>query len=130
MDETTKRYIVKPKLREILPQHDMNWILKELGPGYNCIDSSLLDEAHIHIGLQEIRQVPPDCKPLANPHMHDAAEYYLVLGDLTVEVLLGEQKHEVSGPATIFVPAGMRHTIRPLRGKGYIVIVMGSEQYE
>lgn len=129
MTNKTDRFIVKPRLREILSHHDMKWITEQIGPGYNCIDTSLVEEADIHIGLQEIRQVPPDCKPLAQAHKHDTNEYYLIIGDLTLEITLGDEKHLVGGPATVFVPAGVIHNLRPVKGSGYFVVVMKSKEY-
>src|SRR4030042_959766 len=124
MTGKTDRFIVKPQLRENLSHHDMKWIKEQIGPGYNCIDSSLVKEADIHIGLQEVRHVPPDYKQLAQAHKHDTNEYYLIIGDLTLEITLGDEKHLVNGPATVFVPAGVVHTLRPVKGSGYFVVVM------
>jgi len=129
MGKKTDHFIIKPKLRESLSHHDMKWITEQVGPGYNCIDASLLKEADIHIGLQEIRHVPHNCKPLAQPHKHDTSEYYLIIGNLTLEVTLGVDKHHVDGPATVFVPAGVVHTLRPIKGSGYFVVVMKGEEY-
>jgi len=129
MTDKTDRFIVKARRRESLVHHDMKWITEQIGPGYNCIDTSLVKEADIHIGLQEVRHVPPDCKPLAQAHKHDANEYYLIIGDVTIEITLGDEKHLVNGPTTVFVPAGMVHTLRPVKGSGYFVVVMKSKGY-
>src|SRR4030042_3467611 len=130
MENKTDTFIVKARLRESLLHHDMKWIMEQIGPGYNCIDTSLVKEADVHIGLQEIRHVPPDCRALAEPHKHDANEYYLIIGDLTLEIVLGDEKHQVNGPATVFVPAGVVHNLRPVKGSGYFVVVMKGKEYK
>ena len=129
MTGKTDRFIVKPRLRESLSHHDMRWIMEQVGPGYNCMDTSLVKEADIHIGLQEVKHVPPNCRPLAEPHKHDTSEYYLIIGDLTFEISLGDEKHLVNGPASVFVPAGVLHNLRPVKGSGHLVIVMKSKEY-
>ena len=53
-----------------------------------------------------------------------------LIGDLTVEVTLDGEKHEVSSPAAVFVPAGMMHTIFPLKGSGYVVVTMRGGKFE
>jgi hypothetical protein len=42
---------------------------------------------------------------------------------LVCEVLLGDERHEVQGPASIVVPAGLRHSIAVKAGTGFLVSV-------
>ncbi len=130
MARKTDRFIITPKIREELIHHDMERAKKDLGLSYNYLDNCLLPEADIHVGLQEVNGVPPDFKPFIKPHTHQVSQFYGIIGELTVEVILDEERHEVQGPASIFIPAGMVHSFCPLRGKGYIMIVLGKEKYE
>jgi hypothetical protein len=130
MSRKTDRFIVRPRIREELIHHDIDRAKQQIGLSYNYMDSSLVPEADIHVGLQEVKQVPPDFKPFIKPHKHDVSQFYGIVGDLSIEVTLEDERHEVNGPASIFIPAGMIHSFCPLRGSGYIIIVLGKEKYE
>jgi len=130
MVSKTKRFIVPAKLIEELPYHNMARAREEVGPAYDYMSNSLLPEADINVSIDHIKQVPANFKSHIEPHKHRVSEVYVVIGDLTVEVILDGEKHEVSGPAGVFIPAGMMHTMRPLRGSGYFAAVMGGGKYE
>jgi hypothetical protein len=61
----------------------------------------------------------------AEVHEHDAPELNIILPTttLTCEVVLGDERHEVEGPASIVVPAGLRHSIAVRAGTGFLVSV-------
>lgn len=61
----------------------------------------------------------------AELHEHDAPELNIILPTttLTCEVVLGDERHEVVGPASIVVPAGLRHSIAVRAGTGFLVSV-------
>jgi len=130
MASKTKRFIVPAQLIEELPYHDMARAREEFGPAYDYMSKSLVPEADINVSIDHIKQVPADFKPHIEPHTHPVSEVYLVIGDLTVEITLEDERHEVSGPAGVFIPAGMIHTMRPLRGNGYFAAVLGGGKYE
>ena len=130
MASKTERFIVPAQLIEELPYHDMVRTRAELGPSYDYMSNSLLPEADINVGIDHIKQVPVDFKSHIEPHKHQVSEVYAIIGDLTVEVILDGERHEVSGPAGVFIPAGMIHTMRPLRGSGYFAAVMRGGKYE
>ena len=64
------------------------------------------------------------------PHRHDASQLYGIIGDLKVEVFLEDERHEVQGPACIFIPAGMKHVLREMSGSGLLVVVVTQGKYE
>ncbi|MCK8060907.1 MULTISPECIES: hypothetical protein [unclassified Fusibacter] len=54
----------------------------------------------------------------AVPHVHDGDEMYLIVGEegsTTVAVTLGEDYYELTTPAAVYIPAGLPHSITPLR---------------
>jgi hypothetical protein len=66
----------------------------------------------------------------AEVHEHDAPELNVILPTttLTCEVVLGDERHEVEGPASIVVPAGLRHSIAVRAGTGFLVsVALGPE---
>jgi hypothetical protein len=93
------------------------------------MSSDLVPEADVNLGIRHVINTPTDFKPHIEPHTHEVSQVYAVVGELTVEVLLDEEKHQISGPAGIFIPAGMMHTIRPLKGSGYLVVVVRGGEY-
>ncbi len=130
MASKTKRFIVPAQLIEELPYHDMARAREEFGPAYDYMSNSLVPEADINVSIDHIKQVPVDFESHIEPHKHPVSEVYVVIGDLTVEVILEGERHEVSGPAGVFIPAGMPHTMRPLKGSGYFAAVLGGGKYE
>jgi 2-isopropylmalate synthase len=94
------------------------------------MDQSLVPEADIVVHLTEVRQVPSDFRPYVEPHQHEVSSFYGIVGELTVEVTLDGERHEVTGPASVFIPSGVMHSIRPLRGKGQMIIVLRRGNYQ
>ncbi|AEV87082.1 hypothetical protein ACWT_6065 [Actinoplanes sp. SE50] len=52
-------------------------------------------------------------KPVADPHTHPVPEIYLLVspnpGGARISVLLDGDEHELSSPATLYIPAGAEH---------------------
>ena len=131
MTGKTDRFIVKPQLEEApVPYHDISRAMRELGPSYVYMNNSLVPEADMQFGVREVKQIPPDYKPHLEPHRHEVSEVYAVMGNLTIELTLDDERHELSGPASAFIPAGMMHTWRPLRGSGYLLVINKSGEFK
>ena len=73
-------------------------------------------------------------------HPEGSNEMYLIIGDakaITVEVTIGNEDeietYEISSPGSVFIPAGITHSIKPIRmtpGKsGGILAVVSSGEY-
>ena len=131
MADKTSRLIVRPTPVGEIPHHDMSRFQKERDViPMNYLDESLVPGADLVVHVSEVKRVPPDFKPYVAPHQHEVSSFYGLVGDLTVEVLLDDEKREVTGPASIFIPPGLKHSIRPLRGKGYMIIILRQGKYE
>ena len=128
----TERFIVtpQPRLGELPYHHDAARVMEELGIPYTYMASSMVPEADMYFVLRYIKNVPTDFKPYVEPHKHEVSQLYALIGDLTYDVTLEGERREVTGPAAIFIPAGMVHAIHPLRGSGYIAIITRAGQYE
>ncbi|MEW5946125.1 MAG: hypothetical protein AB1742_08005 [bacterium] len=71
----------------------------------------------------------------AAPHKHTAPEIYILVGDddaIAAEITLGGEKYEVSSPCCVYIPAGLPHSIRPIRARagkaaGFIPVVLSGE---
>ena len=131
MADKTSRFIVRPTPVGEIAHHDMSRFQeeREVVP-MNYLDDSLVPGADLVVHVSEVKRVPPDFKPYVAPHRHEVSSFYGLVGDLTVEVLLDDEKREVTGPASIFIPPGLKHSIRPLRGKGHMIIILRQGKYE
>ncbi len=129
MDGEIDKYITRPRILDELVFHDLDKAKKEIGLPYRYIDSSMVQEADVNVGLQEIKQVVPDFS-FVEPHTHDVSQFYGIIGELTIEVTIEDEKREIEGPASIFIPAGKMHTFRPLSGSGYVMIILRQGVYE
>lgn len=123
------KYITRPRVLKDLVYHDLDKAKKEIGLPYRYIDNSMVKEADVNVGLQEIKQVVPDFS-YVEPHTHDVSQFYGIIGDLKIEVTIEEEKREIEGPASIFIPAGKMHTFRPISGTGYVMIILRKGVYE
>ncbi len=126
MAGNTERFIVKARRVKsdkhlARPEEEMEMLGE---PTWTYMSSSLVPEADIRCGVRHIKQVPPDSKPFVDMHSHPVSSVYLIIGDLTLEQNLEGEKHEITGPAAVFIPAGMMHALRPVRGSGYLVSIM------
>jgi len=130
MTGKTDRFFITPRVNKEVLYHDMSRAQKELGPSYGYMSSSLVEGADLSIAVREIRHVPPDFKPFIEPHKHDVSQFYGTVGNLTIEVMVESDIHEVKGPVGIFIPPGVVHTIRPVKGKGYLIAVSRSGEYK
>ncbi len=129
MTGKTERLIVPAQLRtEELPFHHTG--KGKGGASYHCMNNSLVAEADIYVDLNHIEQVSNDIQSYVEPHKHSVSKVFTIIGNLTVDVMLDGENHEVCGPVSIFVPPGMMHALRPLKGTGYIMVVMTGGEYE
>jgi hypothetical protein len=57
--------------------------------------------------------------------VHQHAELHLILpvAQLTYEIVLGDERYEVDGPASVYVPAGLPHSARAMAGDGFLVAI-------
>ncbi len=118
--------------RDPVPYHEASTRSdKELGEPYRrYMNASLIPQADLGMGIRKIDHVPPDFERDIEPHKHEVSEIYAVIGDLTVEFYLEGETREITGPSALFIPAGMTHTYRPVKGSGYFVIVSRGGEYK
>jgi hypothetical protein len=131
MAKKTDHWIIRPKPVEEIPHHDMSQFerQRDIIP-LNYLDVSLIPEADLVVHVSEVKRVPADFKPYVTSHKHEVSSFYGLIGDLTVEVILDGERHEVTGPASIFIPPEVMHSIRPLSGQGYMIIILRRGNYK
>lgn len=131
--------IRQPKPAESLPHHESGMDLQY--PVF--LSTDLVPGAALWVGYFFSPNIPQILAEniqdigKAVPHRHSEPEVYLIIGEdnaITAEVVLDKERYEVSSPACVYIPAGLDHSIRPLRavaGKsaGFIPILLGG-RYE
>lgn len=131
MPRKTDRFIVTPQPVEQLVYHDLPKPKLQGRTVKKMMDNSLVPEADMTVfggSRIELRHHP--LKVIIHPHKHEVSELYVILEDLVLEVILDGERHEVTGPACVFIPAGMTHSFRVLGGSGYILAIVRAGKYE
>lgn len=78
----------------------------------------------------------PEQADYVDPHVHNCTSFYIFRGgesdpgSLVVEVLLGSEKRVLRSPCQVFIPAGLRHTLRVIGGPGRFIHVVLSGDYD
>jgi hypothetical protein len=125
-----KKYIVSPQLIEELVHHDISRMEKGVGPLFKFMDRQMVGESDVTVLVRKVEKDPPrDLIIGPSLHKHEVNQLYCLLGDIELEVTLGDEKHLAKAPVSILVPAGVDHAIRFLKGKGYLVNVLSGAKY-
>jgi hypothetical protein len=122
----TNRFVVSAKPAGKVVYHGD----KDAENRFCYMSSDLIPEATIYIGIQKV-DAEAETAEESNIefHTHDVAQTYCLLDRTTMEVMLEDDKHVVSAPASVFIPAGMRHTTTRIYGKGYLIVVLQRPTY-
>jgi hypothetical protein len=123
--------IVKPQHIEELIYHDISRMEREVGPLFRFMDRELISESDVTVLVRDVRkEVPKKVEVGPVLHHHDSNQIYCLLGDVTVEVIMGSEKKMVQGPASILILAGTEHAIRFSGGKGFLVNILSRPEYK
>jgi 2-isopropylmalate synthase len=99
------------------------------GPGhrYVMIDDRVVNDARQYCIARTIPAMSDGCEGHVDRHRHTVDSLFLFLGSgpdlsgLTVEVQIGEETLEITSPASVFIPSGVYHTYRLIRGGGIFI---------
>ena len=94
------------------------------------------DGLHEELGLRvvahELVGVGAASRSYCELHVHDCAELNLLLSTsrLVYEIRLGDDVYEVEAPASIYIPAGLRHSANVISGTGFFVAMIDTSDYQ
>ena len=91
-----------------------------------------IKEKGVRIAVHTISKLPKKIPPYCDLHKHDYDEINLVLsekGTLVYEVQLEDEIYRVKSPATVYIPAGVRHRAEVLSGKGQFIAIIFMGKY-
>jgi hypothetical protein len=89
-------------------------------------------DAHTHIAVHEVGPVPFAERAYCEVHEHAVPEFNLILPvpALSYMISLDDERYEVNGPASIYIPPGVKHSANVAEGHGYfIAILLGVGDY-
>lgn len=130
--EKYKNLIQKPDIRptsEIRYHHD-----NAPGTRYVFMDRKKCPESSIYTIVRDARNIDPQV-PYVDPHIHNCASEFLFIGDnpdmtgLCAKVLLGDREFLVDSPASVFIPAGLEHSVQLVAGSGKFINIVCHADY-
>ena len=86
---------------------------------YHCPDP-------VYTSVHIIRDAQPGERHYSPLHTHPFPELNILAappGELVFRITIGEEEHEVESPATVLIPAGVKHSANLVRGSGAFVVV-------
>jgi len=87
---------------------------------------TLHPDMDFHIAIHRFDDVEPGARDYCHPHVHEVDEINVFHSDsrLRVDVQLDDETILVEAPATLFVPAGVRHAANVRSGSGMLVVIL------
>lgn len=104
------------------------------GTRYVFLDHRNVPETSLYIILREVKDIR-DEQSHVDAHIHNCDSAFLFIGKnpnltgLGCEVQLGDEKHMIESPASVFIPKGLKHSYRLVRGGGYYANIVLSPDY-
>jgi hypothetical protein len=89
-------------------------------------------DAQTHVAVHQVSARGNQPHEYCRLHTHTVPELNLILpvGRLSYELVLGDERYDVDGPASVFIPAGLPHSANVKSGTGfYVAIVFGVQDY-
>ena len=104
--------------------------LGELGPLIAFLNREMVDGADLNIFVHHIEVKGDEAPDYVDVHTHDCSQAYVFPEPgLRFEVILGEETYTEKSPATVFIPPGLKHNLKILRGKGIEVCILRKGYY-
>lgn len=125
--------VVKPQEQAHLAHHIESRLPAAYGPRLLHLSDKLVPGADVFITSRSVTALGGPAEPNVLPHRHHVSQTYLFFspdGTLEVEVELEGSRTLVRAPASVFIPPGVEHALRILRGTGTVLSIVRSGRYE
>ncbi|MFW9779460.1 MAG: hypothetical protein ACFFE8_11450 [Candidatus Heimdallarchaeota archaeon] len=125
---------IKPKVSEEIPHHDSSE-MEKIGANMVLLDDSLFSGAGVRITTRIVRGVVDEPEDYVELHTHEVDQVFIYLGEagnessLEVEFRFEEEVYRIKSPTTVFVPKGVAHTQKIIRGSGRYITLLKKGKY-
>ena len=105
----------------------------EQGERFVFADAQSLPEGNLYVVLRRFGDIR-EAAPYVRTHTHKHPSLWLFFGceadlsGLQIEVTLAAQSQVKQSPVSVWIPAGMPHSYRPISGRGYYVNILFAPQ--
>jgi 2-isopropylmalate synthase len=125
--------IVEPREQAHLAHHVESALPPAYGPRLLHLSGGVVPGADLFITSRSVTKLAEPAEPNVLPHRHTVSQTYLFFSpddSLELEVELEGRRSHVRAPASVFIPAGVEHALRILRGTGTVLSIVRSGVYE
>jgi len=95
------------------------------------LGKSMIPKSDTHIAVHFVN-TSTNLPKYSELHKHNHDEINLILSEesnLIYEIQLDDEVYQVTSPATIFVPKGIKHSAHAISGKGIFVCIILSDEH-
>ncbi len=124
---------VRPQQQAELANHIEAHLPAAYHPRLLHLGAELVPGADVFITSRSVTGLAAPADPNVKPHRHKVSQTYLFLSpddSLEVEVEIEGERTAVRAPASTFIPAGVEHALRILRGTGTVLSIVRSGTYD
>ncbi len=97
------------------------------------LEKNKIKEKGIRIVVHSINKLPKKIPSYCELHKHDYDEINLILSEdnsLLYKIQLEDEVYKVKSPATVYIPAGIKHSSEVIAGKGQLVAIIFMGKYK
>jgi quercetin dioxygenase-like cupin family protein len=125
-----EKYVIKPfEEKKDLPWHNKGK-METMGPLIAFLNKHIVPEADLNIYVHHMKVKEGEAPDYVNMHSHDVSQAYVFPEEgLTFEVTLNDEKYVEDSPACVFIPPGIVHNLKILKGEGVEVCILRKEEY-
>jgi mannose-6-phosphate isomerase-like protein (cupin superfamily) len=129
-----EKNFVKPRVSEDIPHHDSKEMDK-IGKNIVLLDDKSYSGAGIRMTTRVVKGVTEDPGDYVDLHSHEVDQIFIFLGtpeneeSLEVEFVFEDEIYQIKSPITVFVPKGVRHTQKIVRGSGRYITLLKEGTY-
>ena len=126
-----EKYVIKPlEEKKEIPWHNKG-AMDTMGPLIAFLNKNIVPDADLNIYVHHMKVKEGEAPDYVDIHTHDVSQAYVFpLEGITFEVTLGDEKYVAESPACVFIPPGLKHTIKMLKGEGIEVSILRRGEYK
>ncbi|GIW67378.1 MAG: hypothetical protein KatS3mg096_246 [Candidatus Parcubacteria bacterium] len=124
-----KNLILTPR-KELFTNMSAHHIVKGLTPYlYKFSDNINNPKGKLFVACRVLDNVK-NTKPHVSYHSHSVDQMYMWIGNkknlkgLKVEVFLGDENYILNSPVAVYIPAGIKHSHRYIKGSGFFIGIL------